>query len=137
MARREYLIGPSADLVEGALGVRFPVDDATGGFAVRFRGQVCAFVNRCPHAGTELDWQPGEFFGGFPFTETESRGLPPTGTESESSGLYLVCSTHGAIFEPDTGKCVAGPCRGASLEPLQVREREGQLFLHDIDESKS
>ena len=117
MAGREYLIGLSADLLEGAKGVRFPLDETTGGFAVRFRGKVCAFVNRCPHLGTELDWQPGEFW--------------------EESGLYLVCSTHGAIFEPDTGKCVAGPCRGASLERLQVREREGQLFLDDINELKS
>jgi protease-4 len=43
----------------------------------------------------------------------------------------LACSTHGAIFEPDTGKCVAGPCRGASLEPMQVREREGQVFVEE------
>ena len=99
----------SADLAESSLGVRFVLDEATNGFVVRFRDRVSAFVNRCPHLGTELDWQPGEFF--------------------EESGLYLVCSTHGAIFEPDSGKCVAGPCRGASLEPLQVREREGQVFL--------
>ena len=131
--RIERALCASGDLAEGGLGVRFPLDAATNGFAVRFRGRVHAFVNRCPHLGTELDWQPGEFFG----------GLPPTGTESESSGLYLVCSTHGAIFEPDTGKCVAGPCRGASLELLQVREREGQVFLDEEpgpaikDESKS
>ena len=106
MSRR---ICASSDLTEASLGVRFELDDATTGFAIRFLDRVTAFVNRCPHLGTELDWQPGEFF--------------------EESGLYLVCSTHGAIFLPDTGKCVAGPCRGASLEPLQVREREGQVFL--------
>jgi nitrite reductase/ring-hydroxylating ferredoxin subunit len=111
MARREHLIGISADVLEGGKGLRFLLDEHTGGFAVRFRGELCAFVNRCPHMGTELDWQPGDLF--------------------EESGLYLVCSTHGAIFEPDTGKCVAGPCRGASLEPLQVREREGQVFLEE------
>ena len=108
------MICASADVAECARGVRFMLGhgkSATGGFAIRFRASVSAFVNRCPHLGTELDWQPGEFF--------------------EESGLYLVCSTHGAIFEPDTGKCVAGPCRGASLEPLQVREREGQVFLDE------
>ena len=113
----------SEELAEASLGVRFALDSATNGFAIRFRGRVHAYVNRCPHLGTELDWQPGEFY--------------------EESGLYLVCSTHGAIFEPDTGKCVAGPCRGASLELLQVREREGQVFLDEEpgpaikDESKS
>jgi nitrite reductase/ring-hydroxylating ferredoxin subunit len=111
MARRERLIGSSADAEEGAQGLRFGLDEHAGGFAVRFGGTLRAYVNRCPHLGTELDWQPGDFF--------------------EESGLYLVCSTHGAIFEPDTGKCVAGPCRGASLEPLQVREREGQVFLEE------
>jgi len=123
MADRERLICESADLGECAQGVRFALDDEANGFAVRFRGKVSAFVNRCPHLGTELDWQPGEFF--------------------ETGGLYLVCSTHGALFEPNTGYCVAGPCRGASLEPLKVREREGRVFLHEgtgpaiDDETKS
>ena len=80
-----------------------------GGFAVRYDGAVCAFVNRCPHMGTELDWQPGEFF--------------------EEAGVYLICSTHGALFEPSTGYCVAGPCRGASLHPIRAEEREGQVFI--------
>jgi nitrite reductase/ring-hydroxylating ferredoxin subunit len=108
----ERLICASAALAEGGKGVRFTLASQGGeerGFAVRHYGRVCAFVNRCPHLGTELDWQPGEFF--------------------EESGLYLVCSTHGAIFEPATGFCVAGPCRGASLEPLQVREQGGEVFL--------
>jgi nitrite reductase/ring-hydroxylating ferredoxin subunit len=112
MACRERLICASAALAEGGKGVRFALDSVSGeekGFAVRHAGAVCAFVNSCPHLGTELDWQPGEFF--------------------EESGLYLVCSTHGAIFEPATGFCVAGPCRGASLEPLQVREQGGEVFL--------
>jgi nitrite reductase/ring-hydroxylating ferredoxin subunit len=116
MARGPRLICASGELREGA-GVRFTlrVDSRTGfeqsAFAIRFRGRACGYVNRCPHQGTELDWQPGEFF--------------------EASGLYLVCSTHGAIFEPEGGLCIAGPCRGASLEPLQIRESEGRVFLAD------
>jgi nitrite reductase/ring-hydroxylating ferredoxin subunit len=112
MADHERLICASEALPEGGKGARFPLARHAGeekGFAVRHGGKVCAFVNRCPHLGTELDWQPGEFF--------------------EESGLYLVCSTHGALFAPATGFCVAGPCRGASLEPLQVREQGGHVFL--------
>lgn len=115
MADRERLICPSAALAEGGRGVRFALLSLGGeekGFAVRHGGKVCAYVNNCPHLGTDLDWQPGEFF--------------------EESGLYLVCSTHGAIFEPGNGFCVAGPCRGASLEPLEIRERDGEVYLlHD------
>jgi nitrite reductase/ring-hydroxylating ferredoxin subunit len=117
MARDPRLICASADLHDAGKGVRFTLrtDSRTGfeqtGFAVRYRGKACAYVNRCPHQGTELDWQQGEFF--------------------EETGLYLVCSTHGAIFQPESGFCVAGPCRGASLERLTIREQEGQVFLVD------
>ena len=105
------MICRSEDLSEGGRGVRFPLDAHTNGFVVRFCGKPQAYVDRCPHLGTELDWQPGEFF--------------------EEGGLYLVCSTHGALFEPSTGHCVAGPCRGASLEPLQVREQEGRVSIDE------
>ena len=61
-------------------------------------------LNRCAHVPMELDWAEGQFF--------------------ESSGLYLMCATHGAIYAPDTGKCVGGPCRGGRLRALQVDERD-------------
>lgn len=112
MALDERLICASGALRDGGPGVRFRVNAVAGGekgFAVRHRGKVHAYVNRCPHMGTELDWQPGEFF--------------------EETGLYLICSTHGAIFEPNDGFCVAGPCRGASLQALETAERDGQVFL--------
>jgi nitrite reductase/ring-hydroxylating ferredoxin subunit len=112
MVDRERLICASEALAEGGRGVRFALRSLGGeekGFAVRHGGKVCAYVNNCPHLGTDLDWQPGEFF--------------------EESGLYLVCSTHGAIFEPGNGFCVAGPCRGASLQPLEIRERGGEVYL--------
>jgi len=114
MAARELLICPSAALVDAGPGVRFRIregDPDEKGFAVRARGKAVAYVNRCPHAGTELDWQPGEFF--------------------EEAGLYLVCSTHGALFEPQTGRCIAGPCRGASLVRVALREEDGQVILAD------
>ncbi len=109
MAGRERVICESRALIDGAAGMRFALRRLEGGFAVRFHGVVHAYVNRCPHLGTELDWDPGRFF--------------------EETGLYLICSTHGALFEPETGLCVAGPCRGACLERLQTRERNGQVLL--------
>ena len=113
MAGGERLICASADLVPAGPGVRFEVEGSQGplaAFAVRVLGGLArAYVIRCPHMGTELDWQPGDFF--------------------EETGLYLVCATHGALFEPATGFCVAGPCRGATLARLALREDDGQVFL--------
>ena len=40
----------------------------------------------------------------------------------------LVCATHGAIYEPDTGRCIGGPCVGDRLERLDVR-REGDTIV--------
>jgi nitrite reductase/ring-hydroxylating ferredoxin subunit len=109
MAADPRLICASEALVDGGTGIVFELSAHARGFAVRYCGTARAYVNRCPHAGTELDWQPGEFF--------------------EETGLYLMCSTHGALFEPSSGYCVAGPCRGASLEPLAIKERDGQVIL--------
>ena len=101
----------SGDLLDGGLGVRFPVvafgSDATG-FAVRYGGKVYAYLNRCAHVPVELDWFKGEFF--------------------ESSKLHLMCSTHGAIYVPDTGVCAGGPCRGGKLRPIGVHEVEDGVY---------
>ena len=108
------MICAAGELAEGGRGVRFDWPPAGGegkGFAVRHGGVVRAFVNRCPHRGVELDWTPGEFF--------------------EEAGLYLVCATHGATFEPEDGLCVAGPCPGARLEAIPVEESRGQVIIQE------
>jgi nitrite reductase/ring-hydroxylating ferredoxin subunit len=79
------------------------------GLLVNHRGGLHAYVNRCPHAGTPLDAWPNEFF-----------------TED---GRYLICATHGAVFAPDTGICVEGPCPGKRLEPLPVVRRGDELIV--------
>jgi nitrite reductase/ring-hydroxylating ferredoxin subunit len=103
-ANEVYICGSDA-LVDGGNGVRFPVvafgSEATG-FVVRHGGKVYGYLNRCAHVPVELDWFKGEFF--------------------ESSKLYLMCSTHGAIYAPETGVCTGGPCRGGRLRPIAVRE---------------
>ncbi|WP_153099812.1 Rieske (2Fe-2S) protein [Paraburkholderia hayleyella] len=101
------LICTAADLIDGGLGVRraasFAGNEAVV-FFVRYGGQVHGYLNRCAHVPMELDWVEGQFF--------------------ESSGLYLMCATHGAIYAPDTGKCVGGPCRGGRLRPVRVEEHD-------------
>lgn len=104
----------SEDLVEGGDGVRFELPAPRAGapalqaFAVRYDGIVHAWLNRCAHVPVELDWMPGKFF--------------------DESGLLLICATHGATYEPDTGRCVGGPCRGKALEPVPVCERDGIIW---------
>jgi nitrite reductase/ring-hydroxylating ferredoxin subunit len=97
----------AGDLAEGGAGVRFAAkhcgEDAVV-FFVRYGGSVYGYLNRCAHVPIELDWVEGQFF--------------------ESSGLYLMCATHGALYAPETGRCVGGPCRGGRLRPVIVEERD-------------
>ena len=111
MAARERLICSSDELVDSGHGVRFEVGRggaAVPAFIVRYDGQVRAYLNRCAHMPMELDWKPGRFF--------------------DDEGLHLVCSTHGAVYSPDTGECRGGPCAGA-LAQLEVEERDGYVYL--------
>lgn len=107
----EIFICKTEEVIEGGKGIRFPVsvagDEATG-FVVRFDGQAHAYLNRCAHVPIELDWAQGEFF--------------------EGSGLYIMCSTHGAIYVPETGYCTGGPCRGAKLRKINIQEKENAIF---------
>ena len=106
----------SSAVEEGGRGVRFPLtaagEDAVG-FVVRFEQGVHGYLNRCAHVPMELDWNQGEFF--------------------ESSGLFLMCATHGALYEPNTGKCAGGPCRGGILKPIKVIEKEQKIFWQPDD----
>ena len=101
----------SVEVIERGHGVRFDVlaggRQATG-FVVRFKGTAYAYLNRCAHVPIELDWNQGEFF--------------------ESSGLYLMCATHGAIYAPETGRCEGGPCRGNKLRAIAVCEIDQRLY---------
>ena len=78
------------------------------GFVVNHDGQVRAWVNRCPHVGTPLDLWPNEFY--------------------TDDGRDLICSTHGAIFEPLSGQCTIGPCAGDALQSLPLR-RDGETLV--------
>ena len=71
------------------------------GFVVALAdGGLRAYENTCPHAGHPLDLLPHRFL-------TADRG-------------HIVCASHGALFDLDSGLCVAGPCPGRSLRPIAV-----------------
>ncbi len=97
----------SADLVEAGDAVPFDVryrGVACRAFAIRFGGQVYAYLNRCSHVALELDWLPNRFF--------------------DTTRQWIVCAAHGALFDPRSGRCVGGPGRGP-LVAIAVSERDG------------
>ena len=47
-----------------------------------------------------LDWVPDRFMS--------------------EDGSYIMCATHGALFEIEDGDCIAGPCAGDRLTDVPV-----------------
>lgn len=101
------------ELVERGDAVVFDViqwrDKATA-FAMRFDGEVVAYLNRCVHVPTEMDWQYGKFL--------------------DSGRDFIMCSIHGASYNPSNGRCVGGPCGRGSLTKLRVEERDQQVYWY-------
>jgi nitrite reductase/ring-hydroxylating ferredoxin subunit len=115
----EQHVCASADLEERGKAVLFDVmlwGEPARAFALRFDGRVVAYMNRCAHVPTELDWQPGEFL------DLDKR--------------WIICSIHGATYEPTDGYCIAGPCRGERLMSLDVAERDGQVYWYPSPDIK-
>jgi len=83
------------------------------GLVVQRAGRLHAYENRCPHAGHALNWLPDRFL--------------------TRDGSQLLCASHGALFEPHSGLCIAGPCPGARLKALPVRVSAQGMVQVDIE----
>ncbi len=79
------------------------------GFVVRQGEQVFAYQNFCMHVGHPLNWMPDGFL-----------------TRDRSA---IMCSSHGALYEIDTGLCVGGPCLGKELRKVDVAIRDGVVYV--------
>jgi nitrite reductase/ring-hydroxylating ferredoxin subunit len=80
------------------------------GILVRTARGVRAWRNLCRHLSVPLDHaDPGRVITG--------------------DRRHLVCSQHGALYRPEDGLCIAGPCRGAALRPLQIAVTQGMVCL--------
>jgi nitrite reductase/ring-hydroxylating ferredoxin subunit len=98
------------DLVDGtAKGFGAAPGGFTGLFAIRRGTEVFVYVNSCPHIGVPLDWAPDRFLS--------------------TDGTRIVCSTHGAEFQIETGLCIAGPCLGDRLEPVMIEIKDGVILV--------
>ena len=104
----------SSDIESGGKGVIFQVEiDGAQfpAFVIRHDGIAYAYLNQCAHLHLELDWERGEFF--------------------DIDAEYIICANHGALFEPFSGKCINGPCFGASLVQIQLAERDETVLIND------
>jgi nitrite reductase/ring-hydroxylating ferredoxin subunit len=100
----------SEDLVERGKGVLFDLmlwRQPARGFALRIDGRVVAYINRCAHVPTELDWTPGDFL--------------------DAERQTIVCAVHGAQYAPGSGHCLGGPCGRGRLMPITVTECDGEV----------
>ncbi|HZV91753.1 MAG TPA: Rieske 2Fe-2S domain-containing protein [Caldimonas sp.] len=86
-------------------------------FALRFDGVVVAYLNRCVHVPTELDWQPGEFL--------------------DASREFIICSIHGAAYAPHGGRCIGGPCASGKLVALEVGEEAGVVWWQPTRDTRA
>ncbi len=84
-------------------------------FAVRKDGLVHVYLNQCPHLSIQLEFMPDQFL--------------------DSENYFIQCSTHGALFEIDSGNCISGPCVGDRLTPIESKTENNQIFIRLPEES--
>lgn len=104
-------IAASAQLAENAT-IKFTFESSEGkqeGFVFFRSGQYYAYQNTCAHLSLSLDMEDDDFF--------------------TVDGDMLQCKTHGAVYIPETGECVGGPCVGDWLRKLNLEVRLGEVFL--------
>lgn len=83
--------------------------DAFRMLVLRSGEAVWGYVNACPHFWVPLN--TGE--GGFLVFEH----------------AQIFCATHYAVFRYEDGYCEDGPCQGAYLERVPLRNAEGQVRI--------
>jgi nitrite reductase/ring-hydroxylating ferredoxin subunit len=79
------------------------------GLLFRDGDKVFAYTNVCAHQGHPLNLDQDDFM--------------------TADGKHLRCMSHGALFEPGTGLCVAGPCIGKGLSALPVRVEDEVVYV--------
>lgn len=83
------------------------------GFVVRLGDTVFAYQNVCAHLGHPLNWSPHKFL-----------------TKDNSA---IICASHGATYDIESGACVAGPAGGRSLCKVEVAVRDGIIYVTGPD----
>lgn len=77
-------------------------------------GSFYAYQNVCPHLQVNLEYLEDQFM--------------------DRDQQYIICSTHGALFEVESGHCIWGPCQGESLTPVAIAvHSDGGIYLAEQD----
>jgi len=79
-----------------------------GVMVIRQGDKVFVYENSCPHIGSPLDFEPGQFL--------------------DLDREFIICSTHGALFKIEDGFCISGPCMGDNLTPIKAECRDGAVY---------
>jgi nitrite reductase/ring-hydroxylating ferredoxin subunit len=81
------------------------------GFFAWFNGRIVAYQNLCRHIPISLDFGDNKIFA--------------------PDGQSFICQPHGAVYDPETGQCLSGPCGGASLHTIRFREYQNELWVEE------
>ena len=79
---------------------------------VHKNGEFFAYLNQCPHTGASLEWQQDQFL--------------------DLDKELIQCATHDALFIIDSGECIAGPCVGDALQPLELSVVRNEIHLDTL-----
>jgi len=70
-------------------------------FVVKFNDEFYGWRNACPHVNNApMAWRKDAYM--------------------DAKKQHVACHAHGALFEPDSGLCIQGPCLGKTLEKVPV-----------------
>ena len=98
------------DIEEGkSLGITLEINGSRQMLLiVRSSDKAFVYLNSCPHIGTPLNLHPNKFLS--------------------HDKKHIICSTHGALFQIETGHCIFGPCKGDYLESIPVFIKDQQIL---------
>jgi len=111
MSEKEVQVGRLANL-ENPGCREFEIGDGDWPFrcfVVRQGDDVFAYQNFCVHAGHPLNWSPHRFL-----------------SKDKSA---IICASHGATYQIETGDCFAGPGSGKTLRKVEVSVRDGAIYV--------